>query len=66
VQLKRRSQSNHPRIQEHAPHLRADLDRALLAVKKDPPNYYYAGVVSGACTYCHAPRHRMTPESKVP
>lgn len=57
-QLKPREHSNHPRIDQHAPELQHDIERALAAAKLAPPNYYYAGVVSGACTYCHAPRHR--------
>jgi hypothetical protein len=58
-ELMRREHSNHPRIDEHAPELQRDIQRALAASKMQPPNYYYAGVVSAACTYCHAPRHRL-------
>lgn len=64
AQLKRRPQSNHPEIQEHAPRLRQDVERALAAAKMEPPNYYYAGVTSGSCTYCHAPRHRLPPRTE--
>lgn len=60
-QLKPREHSNHARIDEHAPELQRDIERALAAAKMKPPNYYYAGTVSGACTHCHAPRHRLAP-----
>ncbi|MCG8588242.1 MAG: hypothetical protein MJE66_03050 [Proteobacteria bacterium] len=56
-QLKRRAHTNHPRIRLHADRLQHDIDRALSSARKEPPNYYFAGVVAGACTYCHAPRH---------
>jgi hypothetical protein len=62
VQLKRRRFSNHPRIQDYAPQLRRDIERALESARKEPPNYYYAGLVSGACNYCHAPPLGSVPE----
>ncbi len=57
TQLKRREQSNHPRIHAHASRLQRDIERALVSMGKEPPNYYFAGVISGACSYCHAPGH---------
>jgi outer membrane murein-binding lipoprotein Lpp len=48
--------SNHPRISAHVDSLRDDLRRARIAAEKSPPNYFWAGSISGACTYCHAPR----------
>ncbi len=53
-QLKRQEQSNHPRIQAHAPRLQRDIDRALANARRAPPNYYYTGLVTSTCTYCHA------------
>ena len=55
--LKRRAHSNHPRIDRDGPRLRQDIERALAAARIRPPNYYQAGLVSGACTSCHEPRH---------
>ncbi len=34
--------------------LRADVRRAREGVEADPPDYYFAGAVSGACVYCHS------------
>ena len=55
--LKRGARSNHPRMDRVAPRLQRDVARALEGARSGSPNYYYAGLVSGACTYCHEPRH---------
>jgi hypothetical protein len=34
--------------------LRVDARRALEAAADDPPNFYFAGAISGACVYCHS------------
>jgi hypothetical protein len=34
--------------------LRSDAGRALETAADDPPNFYFAGAVSGACVYCHS------------
>jgi len=60
-ELDPRAHSSHPRIEAHGARLRHDIERALAAARRAPPNYYYAGTVSGACTYCHEPRHRSQP-----
>ena len=42
----------------HARRLRTladDLRAARTAAEHDPPNYFLAGSVSGACLYCHRP-----------
>jgi hypothetical protein len=52
------TRTNHPDIDRYAPELRDDLERALRGVNAIPPNYYYAGQISGSCEYCHAPRHK--------
>lgn len=51
----------HPDLARLLPKLQRDLTRALGASSLDPPNYYYAGEVSGACTYCHESRHDRGP-----
>jgi hypothetical protein len=57
-QLEKGEHSNHPLIDRNAPRLRNDLDRAIEEVRmSQPPIYYRAGEVVGACTYCHVPRH---------
>jgi hypothetical protein len=56
-QLKTGTRSNHPRIDRAAPWLQEDIRRALHGARHEPPNYYYAGQVAGACEYCHVPRH---------
>ena len=57
-QLKMRSKSNHPLIDRDATQLRRDIERALDQIRMtSPPNYYRAGRVAGACTYCHVLRH---------
>jgi hypothetical protein len=53
AELKRGRRSSHPRIDSAAPLLQEAIDRALSAARSTPPNYYFAGEVSGSCTYCH-------------
>jgi hypothetical protein len=55
-QLKKGSKSNHPRIDDNAPRLRHDIERALVRASATPPVYYDAGRLVGACTYCHVQR----------
>jgi hypothetical protein len=45
--------SNHPRLDEGIDAFRERLASARRAAQADPPNYYLAGSVSGACRYCH-------------
>ena len=47
--------SNHPMLDEGIDAFRGRLGAALRAAQRDPPNYYLAGTVSGACGYCHHP-----------
>ncbi len=56
-ELKTGTRSNHPLLDRYAPWLQRDIKRALQGARSDPPNYYYAGAVAGACEYCHIPRH---------
>jgi len=48
--------ANHPQIGANVDLLRQDIERARQAAERNPPNYFYAGAVSGACLYCHASR----------
>jgi hypothetical protein len=48
--------SNHPLIGARVDSLRDDLQRARIAAERDPPNYFWAGSISAACTNCHAPK----------
>jgi hypothetical protein len=48
--------SNHPRISTNVERLREDLRRAQRAVEAEPPNYFWVGSISAACSHCHAPR----------
>ena len=48
------NRSNHPRIDRYAPRLQDDIGRALRSARSQNPDYYYAGTISGACSYCHA------------
>jgi hypothetical protein len=47
--------SNHPMLDEGIDGFRGRLGAARRAAERDPPNYYLAGTVSGACGYCHHP-----------
>ncbi len=46
----------HPEIDQHLAQLRADIERAMAAATREPPNYYLAGSITAACSYCHSPR----------
>ncbi len=56
--LTKGKETNHPQLNRSAPLLENRINRALFGARRNPPNYYFAGTVSGACEYCHAPRHR--------
>lgn len=45
--------SNHPRITRYAGGFREQLARAKRGAELDPPSYYLAGNISGACMACH-------------
>jgi hypothetical protein len=47
--------SNHPMLDEGIDAFRGRLAAARGAAEREPPNYYLAGTVSGACVYCHHP-----------
>ncbi len=45
--------SNHPRIAQNIGRFREQLAGARRNVQLDPPSYYLAGTISGACHACH-------------
>lgn len=47
--------TNHPELAEGLAALAEDIRAAKAAAEHDPPNYFLAGSVSGACLYCHRP-----------
>jgi hypothetical protein len=46
--------SNHPELQSGLQALESDIQAAREGVLHDPPNYFLAGSISGACGYCHS------------
>jgi hypothetical protein len=46
--------SNHPEIDANIATFRRDVAAASAAAMHEPPRYYLAGALSGACLYCHA------------
>ena len=46
--------SNHPRVSRNVEAFRREIGAARRAAELDPPNYFLAGSVSGACVQCHA------------
>jgi len=45
--------SNHPRVSRNLGAFREDVARARLDVEAEPPNYFFAGSISGSCVRCH-------------
>jgi len=45
--------SNHPRIADHAQRFQRDIALALSAAQQEPPQYFFAGSLSGSCSICH-------------
>ncbi len=57
-----RGESNHPGLESNLARLRSDVLSAEQEIKQDPPRYFLAGSVSGACLYCHGhPEHQSAP-----
>ncbi|RMG20224.1 MAG: hypothetical protein D6729_03380 [Deltaproteobacteria bacterium] len=46
--------TNHPRIERNIGSFLKTVTEARRAAERDPPNYYLAGNLIGACVYCHA------------
>ena len=45
--------SNHPFLQDYMGTFASQVGRARIAASLNPPDYYPAGKVAGACTSCH-------------
>jgi len=45
--------TNHPWLDQHLGAFQRDIELARRAATHDPPNYYLAGNIAGACGYCH-------------
>ncbi len=44
---------NHPKVSRNITKFRSDLVAARRALETNPPVYYLAGTISGACSHCH-------------
>ena len=49
------ARSIHPQLWKNIDTFRRDLATARRAAEQEPPNYFLAGTVAGACGYCHGP-----------
>jgi len=47
--------SKHPLLRDNAVSFHSSVLRALRGAAANPPNYYSAGKVGGACIHCHDP-----------
>lgn len=47
---------NHPGVSRNIVVFRGELASARRALETDPPLYYLAGTISGACSHCHSAR----------
>ena len=45
--------TNHPWLDHNLGAFQGDIELARRAATHDPPNYYLAGNIAGACGYCH-------------
>ena len=45
--------TNHLFLDEHMDEFKSDLYAAIRAVRQNPPNYFFAGEISGSCIACH-------------
>lgn len=48
-----RGGANHPFLEDMMPEFVTTVGQARLAADQNPPSYYWAGRVSGACLNCH-------------
>ena len=58
--------SQHPMLDHNLERFTTRLTRAIRNVDRDPPNYYLASTVGGACFMCHGDASetvRLTPRS---
>ena len=49
-----RRTSQHPVLNRYLPRFIERLEHAQRATRRDPPNYYMASTIPGACLICHA------------
>lgn len=45
--------TNHPQIDRNIEAFRHELELARAGAERDPPNYFLAGSITGACQSCH-------------
>ena len=45
--------TNHPMVDANRSSFLQDIRTAQDGASRDPPNFFLAGAVSGACAYCH-------------
>lgn len=48
--------TNHPMVDANRSSFLQDIRTAQDGVSREPPNFFLAGAVSGACAYCHRSR----------
>ena len=46
--------TNHPRLARNLPLFLKAVEAARLEAERDPPRYYLAGNIVGACMHCHS------------
>ncbi len=51
--LGKTGETNHPELDANLDRFVRDLNAAATSAAHDPPNYFLAGSVTAACTYCH-------------
>ena len=51
----RGQKTKHPVLADSIDSFYDEVVKARKGAEADPPNYYFAGKVSGACVYCHDP-----------
>lgn len=47
------AKSSHPMLARNVDAFAAEIATARRAVERDPPNYFWAGTIAGACAHCH-------------
>lgn len=57
------AETNHPLLNKHLDHFLSEVARARARAKMDPPDYFFAERLNGACNYCHYSREQATKPS---
>lgn len=47
------TQTNHPKLDANLDRFSHLVDSAIDGAEREPPVYFFAGSISGACRYCH-------------